>query len=366
MDKFLNSKKEKILRKVLYSYTKNGKDASIVIGRKMVPKIDISIIIAAYNSEKFISEALKSAISQDYSGEIEVFISYDRGTKDKTLDKIIEFISKNEIKPNITIKILFHDYLTLFRDKIFSIENSYGEYITFLDSDNIIFKNKLKEQVNILISKNLHFVFSDSNVIDEKGKILKEHFQKVPKNYFSIWRNLTSGYIDLTSIMFDRYFYKRYLRPAFYLLKDIFWDDTLEDYFITLIATASGNIYYYDKVLQSYRFRFDSTTAHNVKDKDYKWFIKAIKNSDHTLKALEAFLYVNSKLHFVNNQKVMYLRFIDDKYNVVSLQHPIKNLIKESDKMPIRLMKAGLYTFIFSIKLTIKHVLAGFKFKLKK
>jgi len=41
--------------------------------------LKISVAIPAYNAEKYIKDAVTSIINQDYSGDIEIVITYDEG-----------------------------------------------------------------------------------------------------------------------------------------------------------------------------------------------------------------------------------------------------------------------------------------------
>ncbi|MCM1141974.1 MAG: glycosyltransferase family 2 protein [Muribaculum sp.] len=98
----------------------------------------ISIIVPAYNAEKYIYDCLTS-ISQQTFTDFEVIVSND-GSKDCTLDKIEEFKSKN---PAIDLKIITNPNggVSLARKR--ALEIATGEWITFVDADDTIPTNSL-------------------------------------------------------------------------------------------------------------------------------------------------------------------------------------------------------------------------------
>jgi glycosyltransferase involved in cell wall biosynthesis len=52
----------------------------------MIFQPKISVGIPVYNAGKYIKEAITSIITQDYQGDIEIIIAYDKGNSDKTLE----------------------------------------------------------------------------------------------------------------------------------------------------------------------------------------------------------------------------------------------------------------------------------------
>ena len=129
----------------------------------------MSVVIPTFNSENFINEAINSVLNQDYS-EFEILISDDY-SKDNTVD-IIKNIAKNEPK----IRIILSDQnegAAVARNKAISISS--GQFIAFLDSDDIWKKNKLSTQLNFMMKKNIYFSFTCFRRINEVG----EYFGKI-------------------------------------------------------------------------------------------------------------------------------------------------------------------------------------------
>ncbi len=100
----------------------------------------VSVVIPAYNSEDYIAEAIDSVISQTYS-DYELIVVND-GSKDATKSVISEY------KKQITIINTPNHGVSVARN--IGILAANGEYIAFLDSDDVWHPEKLEIQVNYL------------------------------------------------------------------------------------------------------------------------------------------------------------------------------------------------------------------------
>ena len=92
----------------------------------------LSIIIPVYNAEKYVRKCLDSVLKQSYKN-IEIIIVND-GSK----GNIIE-IADEYMRNYTNIKLINHKKNEgLFHTRITGVENSIGEYIAFLDSDDSV------------------------------------------------------------------------------------------------------------------------------------------------------------------------------------------------------------------------------------
>lgn len=107
----------------------------------------VSILIPAYNSERFIDETLQSCILQSYSG-IEVVI-VDDGSNDSTLAITQKWKARHH-----NIHVFTQQNKGACAARNLALEKSTGEYVMFLDADNIISPNKVKEQMKLLTAAN--------------------------------------------------------------------------------------------------------------------------------------------------------------------------------------------------------------------
>ncbi len=92
----------------------------------------ISVIIPAYNAEQYIEQTIKSVLNQTYKN-IEIII-VDDGSTDDTLSVIKNIEDQNSQK----IKAIHTDNQGVTSARLTGIENSTGEWIGFVDSDDEI------------------------------------------------------------------------------------------------------------------------------------------------------------------------------------------------------------------------------------
>lgn len=120
----------------------------------------VSIITPSFNSAEFISETINSVLKQSYTNW-ELLIT-DDGSIDNTLAIVEEFcVVDNRIK----IFKQENSGPALARNN--SIKNASGQYLAFLDSDDLWFPEFLSTSLN-KVKKSEGFVFSSYKRCDEK------------------------------------------------------------------------------------------------------------------------------------------------------------------------------------------------------
>jgi glycosyltransferase involved in cell wall biosynthesis len=121
----------------------------------------VSIIIPAYNAERFISETINSVLNQTYTNW-ELIIIND-GSTDKTLD-IIQRFSANDNRISYITKN--NSGVSDTRNK--GIEAAKGEYIAFLDADDVWMQNNLEKKIEVLKKDpSVDFVYSNMMQADQ-------------------------------------------------------------------------------------------------------------------------------------------------------------------------------------------------------
>lgn len=121
----------------------------------------VSIIMPAYNCEKFIGKSIQSVISQTYKN-IELLIVDDCST-DKTADIILGFQKKYDFIKYF--KLEKNSGAACARNQ--AIEMARGVYLAFLDSDDIWLPNKLEHQIKFMEDNNYYFTCTNYGKIDE-------------------------------------------------------------------------------------------------------------------------------------------------------------------------------------------------------
>ncbi len=148
----------------------------------------VSVIIPAFNVEKYIEETISSVLNQSYTN-YEIIVVDDSST-DKTLE-IIGKISKKDSRVKL-FKIEHSGRPAVPRN--FGISKAQGELIAFLDSDDLWAKEKLSAQIGFLeINPDLIFVYSMS-VTFGKVNLFSPHYEVLP-----LLHKTARNYADLIS-----------------------------------------------------------------------------------------------------------------------------------------------------------------------
>lgn len=162
-----------------------------------MPKV--SVIIPAYNRAQFLPRAIDSVLAQTYK-DFEVLVVDDGSTDDTK--KVLE-------QYNGKIKYFYKDNGGSSSARNHGIENSSGEYIAFLDSDDIWMPEKLSIQVDVLDkNKNVGLVYSRMPIIDNEGKRIGYKPQdEIGRNFYELlhhWGDLPTSTVLTRKQCFDR------------------------------------------------------------------------------------------------------------------------------------------------------------------
>lgn len=134
--------------------------------------IDVSVIIPAYNAEKFIQETIKSVVTQNAPDFIFEVLLIDDGSTDNTL-KLAQDMSKK-------YKELFvftqENSGSPSRPRNFGIDNARGKYVLFLDADDILCENALYSMYTEAKKTRNQMIL---------GKFIGRNGRKVPSQIFT-------------------------------------------------------------------------------------------------------------------------------------------------------------------------------------
>ena len=141
----------------------------------------VSIIIPAYNYARYIGEAVNSALAQSYP-DCEVIVVNDGSTDDTK--KILELYYDG-----ITVVEQENKGLPAARNA--GVRASNGDYICFLDADDMLLPEKIKEEVYWLErDEDLEWVYCDAFLTDEKGVKLKKYSEMFTSQYWEAKRGI--------------------------------------------------------------------------------------------------------------------------------------------------------------------------------
>lgn len=140
----------------------------------------VSVIIPVYNCEKYLAQAIESVLEQDYH-PLEVII-IDDGSTDQSSQIAKDFLPR--------VKYYFQENQGLAASLNQGVLLSQGEYLSFLDSDDLWVKSKLASQMMLFTqSTDLEAVFSHvkqfkSPELDEESKAKISILDEVIPGYF--------------------------------------------------------------------------------------------------------------------------------------------------------------------------------------
>ena len=155
----------------------------------------ISILMPYYNKRLYVKESIISVIDQSFK-DFELIIIYDDETK-KDLDYI-----KSLEKMDKRIKLIINQKnlgAGLSRNR--GIDYAKGEFIAFIDSDDLWRKDKLQKQITFMKKNNYDFSHTDYEIIDQDGKI---RGKRVAKNFFQINDLIKSCDIGLSTVILSK------------------------------------------------------------------------------------------------------------------------------------------------------------------
>ena len=137
-----------------------------------------SVIIPLFNKEAFIENTLKSIFNQSFS-DYEIIIVNDAST-DKSEELVLQF---NDAR----IKYFYKKNEGVSVARNYGIEQSKGNYVAFLDADDLWLPNHL-EVLNKLIHNFPEVGLYASRYISKvsKDKYIKNKFLKIPENFTGI------------------------------------------------------------------------------------------------------------------------------------------------------------------------------------
>ncbi len=121
----------------------------------------ISVVIPTYNCVKYISEAIESVLAQTYSDNEIIII--DDGSIDNTEQVLQRFVDGKKIR------VFFQKNNGPSAARNLGIKVSKGEYIAFLDADDLWVNNKLEKTINFIKNNNFDWACTSMIKIKENG-----------------------------------------------------------------------------------------------------------------------------------------------------------------------------------------------------
>lgn len=217
----------------------------------------VSVIMPCYNMEQFVSESIHSVTKQTYTNW-ELLIVDDAST-DGTVEKV-ENICRQEKRIRLEV-MPKHSGIAYSRNRCISMAK--GQFLAFLDSDDVWHPNKLEQQLNFMTENHVGFSYSSYNCIDEESNDLGKTIKSAGNlDYESYLRNTIIG---CSTVMVDTDIVGQVTVPNF---------RTSEDTATWLDILKKGHLAYaIEEPLVSYRIRRKSASSNKIKASFDLWTV---------------------------------------------------------------------------------------------
>ena len=264
----------------------------------------ISVLMPVYNTpEQYLREAIESILEQTFK-DFE-FLILDDGSTNNAKEVIEEYAKKDE-----RIRVLHHiinKNCPKSRNEL--LENARGEYVAYMDSDDISVRDRLQKQYDYLEKH------KDVSILGSYLKIVGEDdFWKYPENikFIDILRGCQ---VANNSVMIRLYDIKKF---------NLRYDENFisaEDYKLWSHAVKNLKIKTYKEVLVKYRKRPDSLSHGNQKI--------TLENDEKVKKEMLEFLTDDKKLQ----EKIWKVVELKEKYSFLEKIFSIKNSRRNGKKV---------------------------------
>src|SRR5699024_2327657 len=151
--------------------------------------MEVSVIVPVYNEERYLSDCINSILQQTYK-DIELIL-VDDGSTDRS-GKICDQFQANDNR----IKVIHKKNGGLISAWKCGVNEAKNDYVCFVDSDDLIQKNHIRDMVDAILKHNVDMVISPVNKIEG---------DKLSPFIYSIQDGLIENYRDqfLSKILTD-------------------------------------------------------------------------------------------------------------------------------------------------------------------
>ena len=223
----------------------------------------VSVIIPTYNRPDQLKEAIQSVLAQTY-GNFEILVVNDAGVD--VSDNLRAFNDQR-------IKYFVHDENKgLAGARNTGLANSNGDYISFLDDDDIFYPNHLETLLNALLINGVDIVYADAYRCLQKkqeGKYVEEKKELQYSFDYSQRLLLVMNIAPVQCFMFSRAL----------LTEDVYFDESLtthEDWDFWIQLSLKTDFLHIKEITSEYRHRQDGSNMVTTKLPDFLRTMKII------------------------------------------------------------------------------------------
>lgn len=264
----------------------------------------VSVIVPTFNAGKFIRETIESVLNQTYTN-FEILV-VDDGSNDNTISILNKLKSKDK---RIEYYVIEHSGRPAV-PRNFGIEKSNGEFVAFLDADDIWVKDKLEKQIsefekhpNYIFLYSMSVTFGDVNLFSPNYEVLPllHKAVKTKNDLLDIGNTITCSSVLVK---------KEALQKVSGFDEDIKLK-AIEDYDLWIRLSELGNFGFIPRIHVFYRIHGSQSSADWQTKQDRLKYLSEKRNLD-----LPVYKYYRNKgvvLLFVRNI-VHYLNYLYIKF----------------------------------------------------
>ena len=300
-------------------------------------KKQVSILMNCYNGEKYLTESIQSVISQTYKDWELIF--WDNKSQDKSKEIVLSF-NDSRIK-----YFLSETHSDLGYARLLAYKQVRGEYLAFLDVDDIWYPRKLEKQIILFKDSQVGICFSNTLFFSRKKQ--KSLYPNTIIEIPSTDSLITNYNLSLESIIIDNK--KLSLLPYQF---DKNYSNT-SDFDLMIRMSTISKIAYYPEILSAWRVHKQSETFRDAR----KMYIEKINwcnfhlNHNYLANYRKSILELSDILNA--NSRIM-------DYNIHNLLSPQISLIRYSSIKNILIVIFSYIPYIPKLLINIKKLIFNF------
>lgn len=217
----------------------------------------ISVIVPVYNVERYLKACVDSVISQTYSN-LEIIL-VDDGSPDKSPEICDEYAKKDS-----RIQVIHQKNGGLAKARNIGIENSHGEYISFIDSDDYVVPNYVEILYRGIIENDADVSIASFRSL-KKNTVFHEDYSSAfsvisKRKCFEIYTSTsTNPFVSAWNKLYKRSLFSNIQFPEGKLYEDAFTTYKIFDVAKKIVFSSS--------VLYFYRLNPDSIMGQSFRKK---------------------------------------------------------------------------------------------------
>lgn len=127
----------------------------------------VSVITPVFNSEKYISKTIESVMNQTYKNIQLVLVD------DQSSDSSADIIKEYQTRFDNIVYYLQPTNLGAGAARNKALELAEGQYVAFLDSDDMWDAEKVEKQISLMMAKNTPFSYTAIEMVDDSDTVIK-------------------------------------------------------------------------------------------------------------------------------------------------------------------------------------------------